>query len=152
MPYRAKPTLELFERHYIPEPNTGCWLWTGARFRKGYGNFGIDGHNRSAHRVAYELYIGPIPEGLDLDHLCRVPSCVNPDHLEPVTRRENIRRGDSVPARKAAQTHCKRGHPLFGPNLYLWKGGRICRECRAWYARGRYDPLALKQFYKAGVA
>ncbi len=85
---------------YIPEPNSGCWLWLGELNSAGYGRIS-QGNNKIgkrvrslAHRVSYELAKGPVPEGFDLDHLCRVPCCINPDHLEPVTRSENNRRGD----------------------------------------------------------
>src|ERR1019366_4519713 len=84
--------LERFLKFVLPEPNTGCWLWTGGLNRGGYGQF-MTPPCTVAHRVAYELFVGPIPEGLQLDHLCRVRSCVNPQHLEPVSQQENIRRG-----------------------------------------------------------
>ena len=70
-----------------------CWLWTSAKNIDGYGIFRINGKNILSHRLSYELYIGKIPEGLQIDHLCRVRDCVNPDHLDPVTQAENIRRG-----------------------------------------------------------
>ena len=101
------------------EPNTGCWLWAGHVNPKGYGTAAIKetGSNRwmtrYAHRAMYQLVAGPIQAGLELDHLCRVRSCVNPEHLEPVTRRENVLRGDA-PALAALlsrpKTHCARGH------------------------------------------
>ena len=95
----------------------GCWLWTASRMGLGYGVFYRKGQSRMAHRGAYELFIGPIPEGLELDHLCRVHHCVNPDHLEPVTHRENNMRGirGTGPLR---QTHCRRGHPFDEVNTY----------------------------------
>src|SRR3990167_7266351 len=91
------PLRERIDRHSIPEPNTGCWLWTGQLSASGYGKLEVNRNGRrcklSAHRVAFEVYKGPIPDGLCLDHLCRQRSCINPDHLEPVTKRENARRG-----------------------------------------------------------
>lgn len=85
-----------------------------------------------AHRVAWELLVGPIPEDLELDHLCKNPRCVNPNHLEPVTHAENCRRGDGFGGRNAKKTECDAGHPLSGPNLYVDpKGRRQCRACRA---------------------
>jgi len=89
--------LSLFEANVMPEPNSGCWLWMGGTVKRGYGRFNIPrrlgGQRRKAHQLSYELYRGLIPAGLELDHLCRVPSCVNPEHLEPVTHQMNVLRG-----------------------------------------------------------
>lgn len=107
-----------------------CWLWT-SHTRNGYGQFKLDRRQTPAHRWAYEAMIGPIPKGLQLDHLCRVRNCVNPKHLEPVTHQENIRRG-MAGAHWAAKTHCPQGHPYSGENLYVTPGEkrrRMCREC-----------------------
>lgn len=105
---------------------SGCWLWTAAKTPDGYAHFLVKGRKgATAHRFAYELLVGPIPEGKQLDHLCRVRHCVNPAHLEPVTQTENIRRG--APATK---THCKRGHDLTDP-ANLKPNGRGARQCRA---------------------
>lgn len=108
-----------------------CWLWMAAKSPAGYGKVSAGGGGHlSAHRVAYELLVGPIPEGLTLDHLCRVPTCVNPAHLEPVTMRENILRGFSPMAQQARQTHCIQGHPFDAVNTYISpQGMRKCREC-----------------------
>lgn len=114
-----------------------CWLWTAGLDNHGYGAFNArtnQGRRRTkkAHRWSYEHHVGPIPDGLDLDHLCRVRSCVNPDHLEPVTRGENIRRGDlSDNNGRNAWTHCPRGHPYDAANTYVCpQGTRNCRACR----------------------
>jgi hypothetical protein len=121
-----------------------CWEWTAARFVRGdrnygpqYGAFSVGGRMRQAHRVAYELTVGPIPAGMTLDHLCRNKGCVNPHHLEPVTNRENILRGDGETARNARKTHCKRGHEFTTENTYIVpsSGGRVCRTCRDAYNR-----------------
>lgn len=105
----------------------GCWEWTASRFRNGYGQ----GNRTVAHRVVYELLVGPVPEGLDLDHLCRNRGCVNPGHLEPVTRRENLRRGETLPAANAIKTHCNTGHEFSEENTYVDAlGKRHCRACR----------------------
>jgi hypothetical protein len=95
---------------------------------EGYGYYhppGTGPRNVRAHRYVYERLVGPIPAGMTLDHLCRNRACVNPAHLEPVTGPENTRRA------VALQTHCLRGHPLSGPNLYCRNGRRHCRECRS---------------------
>ena len=107
-----------------------CWLWTGGLSSTGYGQLKINGRQTKAHRAAYEELVGPVPEGLDLDHLCRVRRCINPAHLEPVTRRENTLRGISFAAQLAQQTHCKRGHAFDEKNTYIWRNSRICRQCR----------------------
>ena len=123
--------LERFETKYTPEPNSGCWIWDAAIDRKGYGRFQLNGRNAKASRVSYEMFVGPIPDGLTLDHLCRVRCCVNPLHLEPVTNRENIRRGNTG-QHNAVKTHCPQGHPYSGDNLVVHKNGwRKCRACKA---------------------
>lgn len=110
----------------------GCWLWTGFVARNGYGRVRHGERIVRAHRHVYELLVGPIPDGLRLDHLCRVRHCVNPAHLEPVTHRENVLRGSSPIAQKAQQTHCIHGHRLDGGNLYVHPtdGTRKCRTCQ----------------------
>ena len=117
----------------VHKTNT-CWLWTGACNNKGYGQFEYHGRPVLAHRWAYEHWVGSIPEGLELDHLCRNPICVNFDHLEAVTHRENVRRGNAgkiTGARQLAKTHCPQGHPYSGDNLYLRPGGgRACWICK----------------------
>lgn len=103
-----------------------CWLWTATRTRAGYGYIkGDDGKNVLAHRLSYEWASGPIAVGLEVDHLCRVTSCVNPEHLEAVTPLENARR------RKDVKTHCAQGHEYTQENsLYDGRGNRLCRTCR----------------------
>ena len=120
-----------------------CWEWTAGRFSLGYGAYELDGKTRLAHRVVYEALVGPIPEGRQLDHLCRVRHCVNPDHLEPVTPRENTVRGVGPSAQNSRKTHCPQGHPYSGENLYVDpRNRRRCRTCmrqnlRDWQARKR---------------
>ena len=124
------PAIDRFRMKYDIADN-GCWIWKGATTGKsGYGAF-YAGQRITAHRFAYETFIGPVPEGLDVDHLCRNRLCVNPDHLEPVTRRENVVRGVSPNAANAAKTHCIRGHPLTRENCYAskWPRNRECKEC-----------------------
>lgn len=126
-----------FMAFVLPEPNSGCWLWTGATFKKEdgseYGLFAVSSQRKSvgAHRVSYELHTGAIPDGLVIDHKCRVKLCVNPDHLRAVTQKINAtENNDSVCAMNARKTHCKRGHEFTAENTKLIPGGRDCRECR----------------------
>ncbi len=120
---------EQFETQYEVADN-GCWLWAGPHNSDGYGRAPILGGYALAHRLSYELYVGSIPDGLDLDHLCCQRLCVNYEHLEPVTRRENILRGNGLAAQNARKEECPDGHPYRGDNLYTKpNGGRICRTC-----------------------
>ena len=146
-----KPLLErLLSR--VERRSDGCWQWTGATDGHGYGRISLgrrgDGHAK-AHRVAYEFYVGPIPDGLTIDHLCRNPSCVNPDHLEPVTHRENVLRGTGFPARNAQKTHCKNGHPFDADNTLIREvPGRLphrqCRTCITISQRAKYYRRKLR--------
>lgn len=106
-----------------------CWEWTAGTAR-GYGHFYFEGKDVGAHRWAWEYLVGPIPPGLELDHLCRNPPCVNPDHLEPVTQRLNVERG-AVPRLRAAKTHCPQGHPYDEVNTYRNPAKPNSRQCRA---------------------
>lgn len=116
----------------IPGPlETPCWLWTGVTGRLGYVRIATDDrtptrrHYESLHRVVYRELVGPIPEGLEIDHLCRARHCCNPDHLEPVTHAENVRRGE-----RAQRTHCPQSHLYDEANTYRSKrGSRECRQC-----------------------
>jgi len=105
-------------------PNeSGCWVWTAATNGRGYGVIGVNGRQTYAHRLSYEIHVGPIPEGLAIDHLCRNRGCVNADHLEAVTTAENNRRMAAV------KSHCPRGHEYTPANTYVRGVTRFCREC-----------------------
>lgn len=118
----------------------GCWIWTASTDQKGYGRITRNNRKHSAHRYMYKLLVGPIPDGLELDHLCRVTSCVNPAHLEPVTTRENLRRSTAASTLNALKTHCPAGHEYTPENTYCppsrptW---RSCRTCIRAKGRGR---------------
>lgn len=135
-----------------------CWLWAGPVNQLGYGRYSIkiDGkwRNRPAHRLLYENLVGQIPEGLVLDHLCKVTTCVNPSHLEPVTLSENTKRGDAVKV-QISKTHCPKGHPYSGSNLLItrpFQRGkqqkyRRCKTCTneqqsRWYYNNREKALS----------
>jgi HNH endonuclease len=134
---RRRPPLDRLRERTVVDA-TGCHLFTGALYANGYGAFRFDGRTRAAHRVAYELQRGPIPDGLVLDHLCRVRNCINPDHLEVVTNAENKARGESLWAKNARKTHCPKGHPLSAENLLRRHYGRECRTCHNERCKRRY--------------
>lgn len=120
-----------FWKKVSPAPADACWIWWGAKNGRGYGNFGgVGGRTYLAHRVAYEITYGAVPAGMDLDHLCCTPSCVNPDHLEPVTFLANMRRR-YVNNPDERDTHCLRGHEFTPENTAIISttGQRKCRTC-----------------------
>lgn len=126
-----------------------CWPWQASSNSWGYGRMRWKARRKAlAHRIAYELLVGPIPEDLVLDHLCRVRLCVNPRHLQPVTLQENILRGEGPAAKQARQTHCLRGHPFNKANTYHAKSGRRnCRACRRVRKREQRSALAVALTY-----
>ncbi len=131
--YRSRTPLTERIRTNVSVDDDGCWIWQLRCMRKGgYGLITVAGGPKLAHRVSYEVFVGPIPSGLQIDHLCRVRLCVNPDHLEPVTARENIMRSPFAPAAiNARKTHCPQGHEYTPENTYRQHhGGRLCRTCQ----------------------
>lgn len=120
----------------------GCWAWTASQNCDGYGSFWCEGKLKLAHRAAYEHFVGPIPDGLQTDHLCRNRACANPVHLEVVTSRVNTLRGIGVAAKNAGKGHCKWGHEFTNANTHAFRGdrrpGRKCRTCDRLSARKRY--------------
>lgn len=108
---------------------TPCMVWRWARGKNGYGTISCKGKPKYAHRASYEAFRGPIPEGFQIDHLCKVVGCVNPEHLEAVTPRENTLRSNSLSAINARKTHCPRGHAYDVSNTCMNDGARRCRVC-----------------------
>lgn len=116
-----------FYEKMIPEPNSGCWLWLAGADQYGYGKFHLNGKKITAQRASYILHVGDIPQGHEIDHLCKNPTCVNPDHLRAVTKSENLSGRRSF---NGSLTHCRRGHPLSGSNLRVeTNGARRCLAC-----------------------
>ncbi len=155
---KTRSRLQRFIRKISFDDVSGCWIWTSLIAPNGYAVLydGAKGRKQPAHRIAYEIFVGMVPFGLELDHLCRVRHCVNPEHLEAVTHLENVRRGIAAIKKKRGifpkgaggwqklNTHCPKGHLYSGENLYVSpKGFRACRECRrectrAWKKRVGY--------------
>lgn len=143
MSYRnsSPMTVERFMRHVVLA-DSGCWTWIGAKKGNGYGIAASAGRVVSTHRISYELFRGPIPEGLHIDHVCHSRDaaclggiscphrmCVNPDHLEPVSAAENLRRGRGFVARQVRVTECPQGHPYDQANTAWLRNKRSCRAC-----------------------
>lgn len=166
MATQSIPTLiDRFLRNVSPEPNTGCWFWTGQMTKNGYGRFRVQENMRKtfglAHIFSYRAYKGPIPKGMEIGHKCHDScgdcaggsscphrSCVNPDHLEAMTHKENLRRGRGpMPGALAgaviqkAKTHCPRGHEYTPENLYQTAKMRRCRTCDRIRARVKHRKL-----------
>jgi len=129
---KTEPIKRFFKHVNIAE--SGCWEWTGSGTKAGYGRFGNGERVVGAHCFSYEYFKGPIPEGYEIDHLCHNPKCVNPDHLEAVTREENLKRqyfygrGDQ----QREKTYCPKGHPYDEENTYYYRNaqGNIARQCK----------------------
>lgn len=128
-PGRKRNTVEDFWANVDKNGPGGCWIWNGSRKPSGYGQMRMANVRIITHRFAYEQIKGPIPAGLQIDHLCRVRECCNPDHLEPVTIRENVLRGIGHSAQNARATHCREGHEFTPQNTRRVSGSRICITC-----------------------
>jgi hypothetical protein len=137
----------------------GCWLWIGCTNERGYGEVQLNTTRFLAHRVSFTYFKGPIPNNLQLDHLCRVHNCVNPQHLEPVTMRENILRGKTINAFNLAKTHCAKGHEFTPENTYLRPlksenysnlTRRDCRACQ--YESNKTRRLRNAELARQGAA
>lgn len=126
-------SLAYLKSRCVIDPQTGCWLWTGNKTTTGqYAEVRWNGRTRRVHQITYALAKGPIPPGLVPDHTCRVRHCINPDHLEAVTQRENLLRSpDTVAGKHARKTHCKNGHPYDEANTIIINAERGWRDCRA---------------------
>jgi hypothetical protein len=123
----------------------GCWIWRGKRRTKGgYATY----QNTTAHRFVYKQLVGDVRADWDVDHLCRVRDCVNPEHLEAVTRRENLMRGNTRTAQRAAQTHCVHGHEFTPQNTYIKRNG--CRACRKCHSRAVIQSKQRKRAKEPG--
>lgn len=150
----APNVVDRFMQNVEPEPNTGCWLWSGGESAHGYGcfSFGRAGRSKLAHRASYEMFIGEIPAGLHVCHSCDTPACVNPDHLWPGTDRDNVR--DMMAKGRGGFTikqTCKRGHPLVAGNLVKRTDDiRECLECHREHGR-RYEQRRREREYPVQV-
>jgi hypothetical protein len=151
---RGRPQIPVEDRFWDkvveatgPSPNgwTGCWLWTACINGHGYGKIKANRRDVGAHRLAYEMVVGVIPDGFEIDHLCRRRHCVNPAHLEPVRPRINKLRGVGITAIHARKTHCIRGHEFAEENTYYLPGrrGRQCRACNRIHDRNRKQPITI---------
>ncbi len=126
--YNIKSIVRFLEK--VDDTKSNCWLWTATKNIDGYGMVTINSKLRSAHRVSYELFVSEIPNELMIDHLCRTRNCVNPEHMELVTNKENILRGKGIAAINSQKTHCHRGHKFTDDNTFISKiGSRNCRMC-----------------------
>lgn len=142
---QPRPPIDRFNEKWIPEPYSGCWLWTGSTQKNGYGTLNVNRWPTLAHRFSYEFHVGVIPPRITIDHLCNTPACVNPNHLRLATYQENILRSNGLSARRARQTHCIRGHALEGSNLryqiHARGRSRHCRECDRINSRKHWDKV-----------
>lgn len=150
---RVSPGTPIAEKliAYSEDGEGGCRVWTRGKYYQGYGVCRHDGKYRKAHRVSYEVFVGPIPDGLEMDHLCRNRACINPAHLEPVTHLENMRRSNPWHPQKAKR-FCPSGHPYDERNTLISKatGERRCRACMRAYKQRAKERKRASQWQEAG--
>ena len=129
--YKQRERTDVLDRILARIEREGeCWIFAGSKHPQGYGQVHNPGGSRLVHVIVYQRMIGPVPEDMELDHLCRREACCNPAHLEPVTHGENVRRGRSDGGRaNRAKTHCPQNHPYDEANTRWYRGGRRCRAC-----------------------
>lgn len=130
---KPKPTIDSITSRFLSKIAIvgDCWVWCGGKYPNGYGRFAWSHNSVLAHIASYTLLVGEIPPGMEIDHTCKNVICVSPDHLEPVTSQENVRRSDSPCGRNARKTHCHRGHEFTNDNTYWIRGRRRdCLACR----------------------
>lgn len=142
---KGKTDAERLFIYSMPEPNTGCWIWTADTVKGGYGRaWDYENHKKIlAHRLSYQTFIGPIPNGLHVDHVCRNTLCINPLHLEAVTRLVNNRRSH---IHRVKKTHCKHGHEFTEKNTMISSSGtRACRLCSTLRQRIKYAKIKAKR-------
>lgn len=132
------------------EKSAGCWLWKGSSRDDRYGQYQRDGVYHLAHRYAYEQVRGPIPEGMELDHLCRRPRCVRPDHLEAVTPTVNQHRGYGFSGINHRKTHCINGHELSGANVQIQRTGKRAGRRRCLACHRPRNRAYMRQLYRSG--
>lgn len=148
-----KPPLVRLAAKILKDDSSGCWLWRGSNDGdQGYGRFYLNGRLLGAHRASYILHCGPIPDGMDIDHICRVPSCVNPEHLRTATRQENLATarkhglalgGAASGEKQKSKTHCPQGHS-YEDAIITKRGWRRCRQC--FYEKER---IRKRRIYKS---
>lgn len=146
--YYAKGTPEEKLMSFVDvNPITGCWEWNGGKNPNGYGSYRANGKNMPAYKYSYELLVARVPKGLELDHLCRNPPCICPDHLEPVTHAVNQHRSPITLATiNIVKTHCPHGHPYNEENTYYRpNGGRKCRVCNREKEKIRQRNLKIRK-------
>lgn len=148
-----EPRMTLRDRFWAKVDKSGdCWIWTGAQTLREYGQIKIDKKSAMAHRIAWQLEVGAIPEGLEIDHLCRNHSCVRPEHLEPVTHVENLARSPVMNwSGRKTETHCGHGHLLSAENTYMYPSGRkACRICKRSHAK-KHKALRRQRMQKTRI-